>query len=199
MSDEKPDVLEIFHPRFILEVHDVNGVNHVSEDRGNDEERPLKIPEGRALLRLKIDNKRPHPKGILINGLKSEGDCNGDLHTRIFDTKKRSPLELFISTPEPQRLLGVNMEAWSGEVYILHDQFSLQAGKCKLTVTGPINFKYMDKENNARGFEELNVTLSFWLEVEKPTDSNPTSSTANPGVPSTEANNTEKESKRTSS
>jgi hypothetical protein len=84
-------------------------------------------------------------------------------------------------------------KAWSREMFVF-DHWPLQLRKSEFKVTGQINFKYLDKEGNAHGFEELDISLSFWLEVVEEADSKPPTPTANPVVPNSEADKSEKES-----
>lgn len=196
MSDAKPDLSKFTPLRFILSVQDIKGVTHESEEHGYDENNPLKVPKGEILLCLGIENQKTHPSGSLeISGFKSEGNCNGDLYTRGFDTEKRSHVKVSLPSGETYDM---NREAWSREMFIF-EHCQLQPGKSEFKVTGPIYFKYLDKKRNAHGSEELDITLSFWLEGEEEADLKPPTSTADPVVPNSEANKTEKESKQMSS
>ena len=125
-------------------------------------------------------------------GFKSEVKFDGDLYTRCFDTEKRPSIKVSL-TPGRWGSIDMKPNAWSRETFVF-DHWPLQPRKYEFNVTGRINFKYLDKEGNVYGSEELDVTLSFWLEGVEEADSKPPPPTANSVVPNSEADKSEKES-----
>ncbi|KAE8552734.1 hypothetical protein TMatcc_007885 [Talaromyces marneffei ATCC 18224] len=193
-SGTKPDLSKFATLRFILNAEDSNGVKHITGDRGYFEKEPLEIKSpGNFKLWLTIDNKNPPPfECRQINDFKVTGDCNCDLYTRVFDTEKEAFLRSFFK-PGDDRDNGTMRSALTKDEFHFGD-WTLEPGKYVFRVIGPINFTYENDEKEPQGFEEVQVDLSFWFELEA--NSKPSSPRENPVTPSDLAYFTEEQLKQ---